>query len=278
MRFNPITQDPLQIDTEYPADMIGVDILSHGARMLGVLYKAQGVEPHPTAILLHGIPGNERNFDLAQILRRAGWHVLIFHYRGSWGSDGDYSFTHVLEDSLVAVRMLRDIQFSAQHRIDSERIAVLGHSMGGWAALMLAAQGHIQRAASLAGVNFGMWGELMVDEPGSRPESLKFFESVQAPLKGTSGQELVEELMAHAEDWNLLRYIEPLSQKHLLLVAGERDQGVPPKLHHTPLVEGLQKAGAKSLSHAILDAEHSFADRRIELAELILNWLKSTVN
>jgi hypothetical protein len=34
---------------------------------------------------LHGFPGNERNFDVAQALRRAGYAALVFHYRGSWG-------------------------------------------------------------------------------------------------------------------------------------------------------------------------------------------------
>lgn len=48
---------------------------------------------------LHGIPGWERNFDLAQALRRAGFHVLVFHYSGSWGNDGTYSLAHILEDS-----------------------------------------------------------------------------------------------------------------------------------------------------------------------------------
>ena len=54
-------------------------------------------------ILLHGFPGNERNLDLAQALRRAGWNAVFFHYRGSWGSDGDFSFGHVLEDVAAVV-------------------------------------------------------------------------------------------------------------------------------------------------------------------------------
>ena len=56
-------------------------------------FRAPGPGPHPVVLLLHGFPGNERNLDLAQTIRRAGWDVLFFDYRGSWGTPGDFSFT-----------------------------------------------------------------------------------------------------------------------------------------------------------------------------------------
>jgi pimeloyl-ACP methyl ester carboxylesterase len=62
--------------------------------MNALVYVAAGAGPHPAVILLHGFPGNERNLDLAQDMRRAGWDVLYFNYRGSWGTLGDFSFAH----------------------------------------------------------------------------------------------------------------------------------------------------------------------------------------
>jgi len=38
------------------------------------------------ARLLHGLPGYESSGDLAQSIRRAGWNVVFFHYRGTWGT------------------------------------------------------------------------------------------------------------------------------------------------------------------------------------------------
>src|SRR4051812_26200803 len=67
-------------------------IPSHGAKLNALLYIADGPGPHPAVVLLHGFPGNERNLDLAQDIRRAGWDVLYFNYRGAWGSPGDFSF------------------------------------------------------------------------------------------------------------------------------------------------------------------------------------------
>ncbi|WP_201761882.1 MULTISPECIES: alpha/beta hydrolase family protein [unclassified Nonomuraea] len=64
---------------------------SGGHTLLGVLHLPTGPGPHPVVVLLHGFPGNERSFDLARALRRAGYAALVFHYRGSWGVGGSYA-------------------------------------------------------------------------------------------------------------------------------------------------------------------------------------------
>ena len=50
-------------------DMHGILIPGKRGRILSVLYTAGGEGTHPTVILLHGIPGCERNLDLAQALK-----------------------------------------------------------------------------------------------------------------------------------------------------------------------------------------------------------------
>ena len=79
---------PPTLDRAYPATMASITFTSSGAQLIGNMLIAPGPGPHPTVLLLHGFPGNENNFDLAHVLRRAGWNVLIFHYRGAWGSQG----------------------------------------------------------------------------------------------------------------------------------------------------------------------------------------------
>jgi predicted alpha/beta-fold hydrolase len=51
---------------------------SGGVGLNALFFLAAGPDPKPTVILLHGLPGNERNLDLAQAIRRAGWNVLTF--------------------------------------------------------------------------------------------------------------------------------------------------------------------------------------------------------
>lgn len=269
-----ITSDPLTLDSQYPAAMLPVTIPSGGARLFGVMYRPQGAGPHPALLLLHGFPGNERNFDLAQFFRRAGWSALVFHYRGAWGSDGDFAFQHVLEDTAAAVAWLRSDAARTDYRVDASRLAVVGHSMGGWAALMTAAaDSSLDTVASIAGWNIGM-DMSMVDE-GDVPRQimLPFFNESAERLRGTSGAALLDEGLAHVDDWNLVNYAKSLAGRRLLLVAGDRDDGTPPPVHHTPLVYALERAGAKQLTHTMIDSDHSFNDRRIALAQTVADWL-----
>jgi len=275
MDYNPIYQDPPTVDKEHPATMKDLWFESHGAILNGIVYLPQGAGPHPVILLLHGFPGHERNFDLAQILRRAGYVAVVFHYRGAWGSEGDFSFSHVLADTVEAVNYLRQPESVERYKIDVDNITAIGHSMGGWTALHLAGNGHVSRVASLAGVNMGTWGEMVADSPESRAFSIDFFQASLPPLQGATAEALVDEVVAHMDEFDTLRHVPTLSQLDVLLVAGERDEGVPPPLHHTPLVMMLEKKNAQHLTHTILDADHGFSDKRIALAQTILDWLES---
>jgi len=128
-----ITADP-PADKQHPATIETFQLPSHGAALNALMYIAAGAGPHPVVILLHGFPGNEKNLDLAQSIRRAGWNVLFFNYRGSWGSPGDFSFTHSTEDVDAALAYLREPANAAKLEANPKRIVLIGHSMGGFMA------------------------------------------------------------------------------------------------------------------------------------------------
>src|ERR1017187_4816274 len=107
-----------QPDSLSPASMETLQTPSHGALLNAFVYVAAGAGPHPAVILLHGFPGNERNLDLAQDIRRAGWDVLYFDYRGSWGSPGAFSFSHAIEDTAAAITLMRDPEMTWLFRLD----------------------------------------------------------------------------------------------------------------------------------------------------------------
>src|SRR4051812_8462390 len=91
-----------------PASMVEIAIDSGGARLNGLIYLAAGPGLHPLVIFLHGYPGNEKNLDLAQAARRAGYHALYVDYRGVWGSGGTFSFSNGLEDTKTVLAWARD--------------------------------------------------------------------------------------------------------------------------------------------------------------------------
>jgi predicted alpha/beta-fold hydrolase len=101
----PITDPPA--DKAHPAAMTVIHIPTHGLLINGVVYSPTGAGPHPTIIICHGLPGNEKNLDLAQALRRAGWNAVTFNYRGSWGSPGNFRFAQNLEIRISKCRGCR---------------------------------------------------------------------------------------------------------------------------------------------------------------------------
>jgi pimeloyl-ACP methyl ester carboxylesterase len=115
-----------------------LNIPSSGSLLQGFIYKANGSGKHPTLLLLHGYPGNERNLDLAQVVRARGWNVIYFDYRGSWASQGVFSFKHCVEDVVSTVAWCK--KYSDSLGIDTNNIALFGHSMGGWVCLKALAQ------------------------------------------------------------------------------------------------------------------------------------------
>jgi dipeptidyl aminopeptidase/acylaminoacyl peptidase len=273
--YDPVTMDPTEYDKKFPALMLEApeDLMSHGKRLNGIIYLAQGKGPHPTVLLLHGLPGNERNLDLAQILRRAGWNVVFFHYRGAWGSEGLFSFTNCVEDVGNVLRILRRPEMQKKLRMDGERIVLIGHSMGGATAILAAANDpQIKMVISIAGANVYTSVKQAMKNEGMAQQFESYVKSL-LPLnvdpKGFASGIPEEEI----EDINPEKYLATLSNKSLLFIAGSRDMVVPAKTQIEPLVKALKEQNTKDLAYKIIESDHSFSDRRIALARTILSWL-----
>jgi uncharacterized protein len=257
-----------------PASMETFQIPSHGALLNALVYVAAGAGPHPAVILLHGFPGNEKNLDLAQDMRRAGWDVLYFNYRGSWGSPGDFSFTHGIEDTAAAIAYLRQPANAKLLRVDPARIVLIGHSMGGF----MAVQGTAADSAILA---MGLISA--ADMGGSIPQPLpKATEPVtvqalakslagegMAPLAGCTPEGLARETIANAAHWNFLSKTESLKSRPALIITS--DDGLTAA--NDALAAALRKAGDGHVTTLHLATDHAYSDQRTALSAAILKWL-----
>ncbi len=270
--YDPVTMDPPIRDTVNPPSREELAFTSHGSRLNGLMYTAQGAGPHPTVILLHGYPGVERNLDLAQAIRRAGINVLYFNYRGSWGSSGTFSFANAQEDVLSAIGYLRTPDVARHLRIDPAHIALVGHSMGGWLAFLGAAAD--PTIACVGGIEASdmtyVRGELT---PSRRTDSTfivyaNMLTAPGGPLRASSDS-LLASLRANAETWTLPHHAAELSGRTILLLDNNRNAG------HARLVASLRQAGAKHLTEEVWTTDHTFSDRRIALAHRVLDWLHS---
>ena len=274
---DPITSDPEQVDWDFPPAIATVILNSHGDNLNGILYISQGPGPHPTVILLHGYPGDEKNLDLAQAIRRTGWNVLFFHYRGSWGSEGAFSTDHALEDVSAALDFLRQPDIQSNYRVDPQRIVLVGHSMGAYLALVAGSRlDAIRHIAAIAPVNMGLWAA------GSGPEAWAamagaFEMMAHGAIKRVGGPEEFARMSEHPGDYDLLECAAGLDGKSLLLIGAARDQDVPPASHLAPLVKCLQERNKAHITEATLDTDHVFSSARIGLARLVTQWLADTL-
>ncbi|GAA3192166.1 alpha/beta hydrolase family protein [Nonomuraea roseoviolacea] len=273
-----MTPDPLVTDPAAglrpPATTPAITFTSGGETLLGVLHVPAGPGPHPVVLVLHGFPGMERNFDVAQALRRAGYATLVFHYRGSWGMGGSWSWRHVLEDAAAAVAALREPGFAATHRLDPSRLATVGHSTGGFAALMTAAADpSIVAVASWAGFDFGTVAAAFREDPVKRAAYVEAFQEELLPLRGTSGAELVAEMEEAGEEWRLARQAPRLDGRPVLLIGTSRDTVTPHTVHHEPLAAAFRARPSGALEEHVFPADHGLSDHRVALTRALLAFL-----
>jgi pimeloyl-ACP methyl ester carboxylesterase len=270
---DPLVTDP-PADADPPAANVQVTVASGDATLLGVLHLPAGPGPHPVAVLAHGFPGNERNFDLAHALRRAGYAALVFHYRGSWGMGGSYSFTNVLADTARVVAALREPATAAAHRLDPARLALIGHSLGGFAALMTAAADpSVAAVGSIAGWDAGTSAAACRADPAERAGYTEAWRDALLPLRGTTAEALVAEMVEAGESWRLARLAPALAERPVLLIGTGRDPVTPAEVHHRPLVDAYAAQPVRCLEHHEFDTDHALADHRVALARTVIAFL-----
>jgi pimeloyl-ACP methyl ester carboxylesterase len=252
-------------DKDHPARMEVLHIPSGGMAINGVAYLASGAGPHPTLLLLHGLPGNEKNLDLAQAVRRAGWNAITFNYRGSWGSPGTFGFANNLEDAVAVLAFLRDSTQAAKLGIDPARIVIAGHSMGGWVTALVASRdtalaGAILISAADMGLIAGLPREKVVAEMADNMES----------LAGVTAERMADEVIANGARWRFDGTADGLARLPLLVLTS--DDGLAPQAD--ALVAKARARGNTRITARHEATDHSWSDRRIALQAAVISWLQ----
>lgn len=254
----------------YRPDLQGAVLKGKRGRILVTILRAGGKGLHPTILLSHGIPGVEKNLDLAQGLRTVGFHVVTFHYSGSWNSEGDYAIDHCLEDTeTVLDYILQDETMG----FDKEKLYIVGHSMGCFiAAHMAAKHAELKAAVTLAPCDMG---EGMMSEAG-RGQMQAIFESAAPWLSGTSAEKLFEENEQNKERYQLSSLAEKLAQIPMLCINGSLDGDCPADVHVKPWVDAVKTAGG-DIQWEEWETDHSFSDMRFALIEKVAEYLVEQV-
>lgn len=249
-------------DAAHPAQMIVLHIPSGGVAINGVAYLAAGAGAHPTLVLLHGLPGNEKNLDLAQAVRRAGWNAITFNYRGSWGSPGSFRFAQTLQDADAVLAYVREN--AGKLGVDTARIVIAGHSMGGWVTAMTAAHDrNLRGAILLSGANMG-------GRSGDRAKLVEGMRENMESLADVTAESMADELIANAKSFDWTNAVPGLA--HLPLLVLTANDGLAPQ--DDALADAVKKAGNSRVTVVHAATDHSWSDRRIELESIVIRWLE----
>jgi len=253
-------------DAHNPARLEILRIPSGGVELNGIAYIPSGAGPHPTVLLLHGMPGNEKNLDLAQSIRRAGWLVVAINYRGSWGSPGAFHFAQTLEDADAALAYLRAPANTARLGADPRRMAIVGHSVGGWVGAQTLAHDPALLGAALISP-----ADLAQIAAKGRDSARSFVVDDRESIAETDSDTLADEMMAHAGDWGMTTLAPRLKDRRLLLLYSHDDY----QPHAVALIDSLKAAKSKTLTVGYTATDHAWSDHRISLQAQVINWLQS---
>ena len=256
-------------DAAHPADMAAFTVSTGGVGVNALMYLASGDQPHPTMLFLHGFPGNETNIDLMQAVRRAGWNVLKINYRGSWGSPGKFSFANARVDGEAATAFLFDPANVAKYHIDTTRIVVAGHSMGGFmAADAASAEPRVAGTVLIDAWDIGK-NAAQITSPATHKAAADKMRPDTLPLAGTSAELLVKEIEENAAKLNLEALSARIASRPVLMIGAEHARA--PTMRK--LAAAVRAAQATALTETYMDTDHSFSDARIALEGEVIRWL-----
>lgn len=215
--------------------------------------------PYPMVTLAHGGPWARDTWGFdpeVQLLANRGYAVLQLNFRGSTGYPLEISENHsadfkgMVDDLSEATRKVVEMGFA-----DPERLAIMGSSFGGYAAVASAAFDPelYQCAVSFAGV-FDV--ELQMKNWKSR-----FWRKRQ----GTSAYDTWVSVLGDPETADA--YIESISPIHhvdqikipIMLIHGKSDEVVSAKQSKN-LARAMARAGNKPITHYISRERHSLME------------------
>lgn len=247
-------------DKSSPAGQIELTIPSENSKLAGFIYSANGAQKHPTLLMLHGFPGNERNLDLAQVVRAHGWNVIYFDYRGSWASQGQFGFENCVQDVKNVVSFCK--KYSDSLHIDTSNIALFGHSMGGFVCLkVLASLPDIRKGFALS-----TW-DIYASAKDLKSSQLKMAAKMMGEyfVLNTSSEKLISSVLANLSFFNI--------QNEAMALAGKKIIMLDEHNRNKQLAESLKTSNHNYFDYEVWQTDHPFSNKRISLINKVLEFL-----
>ena len=197
-----------------------------GIRLVAEMYIPESRGPHPGLCICHGVPAkrvpdpSDRGYPvLAGRFRDEGFAVLIFNFRGSGESEGNFDIMGWTRDLAVAVEYLY------QHsEVDKSRLSLMGFSGG--AATVVYCAAHDSRVSAVVSCACP-----------ARFFDITEFSSIEAFLANCREVGIIKDpgFPPSVAKWaggfaevSPLNWIRRISPRPVLIVHGANDETVPP--------------------------------------------------
>ncbi len=248
-------------DSTAPAGMSELQIPSGANKLQGFIYKPNGKAKHPTLLMLHGYPGNEKNLDLAQAVRAHGWNVIYFDYSGSWASTGEFSFRQCVEDVKNVVAFCK--KYSDSLKIDTARMALFGHSMGGWVGLKSLQIPEIKKGFVLS--TWNIYGDVVYSASKNKMNEKEKEADDYFVLNKKSGKELFAAVMRDTAFHNLVHDGPALQNKEIIMLDEHP--------YNKVIADSLKIYNKASFEYEVWKTDHPFTNKRISLIKKVIAFL-----
>jgi fermentation-respiration switch protein FrsA (DUF1100 family) len=238
-----------------------------GITISGQLYLPHSQVPYPTVCVCHGIPNRvhdpaDRGYPaLAERICREGFAVLIFNFRGTGDSGGNFDILGWPRDLKAVIDYLWTLS-----EVDKSHLSLLGYSGGAAVSIYVAAQDKriscVAACACPAELGF-------VAEAGEPQAVVEHFRSLGV-IRDEGFPHSVEEWL---DGFRLIRAIDHVARiapRPLLLVHNRRDEVVAVSHAHR-----LYARAREPKELVILDgAEHALRQDE-QATSIVIGWLKS---
>jgi hypothetical protein len=134
----------------------------------------------------------------------------------------------------------------------------------------------VKRVVYVAGGNLSEVARMMKQSAEFRQAILNMTDKgiADSGFSSLSAENLFDDVFSDMDKYDLVKHVETLSRKDILIIGGWRDQENTIERHILPLVRALQRHKAKQVQIEIFDADHAFTNFRSQLADRVVSWLK----
>lgn len=248
-------------------------------QIIGILHTPDNIGPGekaPGILMLHGFTGNKTEahrlfVHVARSLSEHGFVVLRFDFRGSGDSDGEFEDMTLPGEVSDAERALTFLL--RQRNVDGSKVGVIGLSMGGRVAAILASKDRRVKFAVLYSPALGPLRD--------RSLSLMSREKIERLSSGEAVEFFAEGWYIKKAFFETVDYIVPLDimdsiKVPVLIVQGDRDPLIPVE-EAIRAYEKTRGVNEKNELYIVRGGDHTFSKKEhtLEVIKKTLDWIRS---